>query len=147
MKKYELDIESFLPTKNMLSACKDRKKHITIPLFPSYVFVNLQNLMQYYEGLSIPGTLYFVRIGKQLARVNPSIINSIRSITGCDQDVDSSSQYFQPGKQILIKDGPLKGLAGEVIPLNGAKRVLIRVELLRRNLLVTLPNAYILCAV
>jgi transcription antitermination factor NusG len=38
-----LEINSYLPTIKTLRKWADRKKYVVMPLFPSYVFVNLEN--------------------------------------------------------------------------------------------------------
>ncbi|HVI48349.1 MAG TPA: UpxY family transcription antiterminator [Chitinophaga sp.] len=141
----ETDIGYFLPTTRELRIWKDRKKFIDTPLFPSYVFIYLQTMEEYYSVLTLDGVLYYVRSGKEVAKVSEDIINSIRLIMSeIDRgDIEISDRYFRPGRQVLIKDGALNGLAGEVVEVQGEQKILVRVNLLKTNILVTVPCEYV----
>jgi transcription antitermination factor NusG len=136
----ELKINSFLPQKKTLRIWHDRKKIIDCPLFPSYIFVHLSSLQQFYSGLDISGVLYYVRSGREVARVEDSVINNIKLAASVAQDIEVSFMQFQRGQQILISKGPLAGLACEVVELKNSQKILVRVDLLQRNLLLTLPE-------
>src|SRR4051812_19040982 len=74
----ELKIKSFLPTHKILRNWQDRRKYIEVPLFPSYVFVYLDDIRNYYVGMDMDGSLYYVRSGKEIARVDDATVNNIR---------------------------------------------------------------------
>jgi len=46
----------------------DRRKYVDEPLFPSYVFICLDSMQAYYEGLDAEGVPCYVKIGKEMAR-------------------------------------------------------------------------------
>jgi transcriptional antiterminator RfaH len=142
----EMNINSFLPTKKMLRTWHDRKKYIDEPLFPSYVFIYLDDTQTYYKGIDIEGVLYFVRSGKEIARINESIVHNIQLLVSKGDDIEVSTDHFQPGQQLCICEGPLTGLSCEMIQSKGTRKILVRVQLLQRNLLVALPNAYLMAA-
>src|SRR5262245_32176725 len=77
----EIRIQSFLPTKKTLRSWHDRKKYVDEPLFPSYIFIYLKELRNYYDGMDTDGALYFVRTGKDIARVNDTVVNNIRLVS------------------------------------------------------------------
>lgn len=136
----EMKIECFLPTRKILRAWHDRKKFVDEPLFPSYLFIHIRDMKTYYDGLNTEGVLNYVRSGKKIARVSESIIESIKLITSKDTDLEISDRHFQPGDHLVIKKGPLTGLACEVVKFNSKEKLLVRVDLLQRNILVTLPQ-------
>ncbi|MBO9732444.1 MAG: UpxY family transcription antiterminator [Chitinophaga sp.] len=137
----QANIVFFLPTLKTLRVYKDRKRNIDAPLFPSYIFIYVNDLDEYYRALSINGTLYYVRSGDKVAKVSETVIHNIRLLLaeGNDQDIEVSDAYFRPGKQVLIKDGIMTGLYGEIVEFKGTRKILIRITLMRRNILVTLP--------
>jgi transcriptional antiterminator RfaH len=139
-------IDSFLPTTKRLRTWHDRKKYVDEPLFPSYVFIYLKDMQSYYRGIEADGSLYYVRTGKEIARVNDSIVNSIRLLVDKSNDIEVSTTHFQPGQQLMIRQGPLTGLSCEMVQSNGDRKVLVRVLLLQRNLLVVLPPEYLMTA-
>jgi len=139
-----LSIASFLPTKKTLRTWHDRKKYIDEPLFPSYVFIYLNNIQEYYGGMDAEGYLYYVRAGKEIARVDQTIVNNIKLITDQVQEIEVSDSKFLPGKKLTIAEGPLTGLSCEVIQVKGKERLLVRVALLQRNLLLTVPAEHLM---
>ena len=134
----EMEVVNLLPLTKQLRIWHDRKKYIEEPLFPSYVFVYLSDVRGYYSALGAKGVQYFVRYGKEIARVQESIIQNIRIVVERGQDVEVTSCKFVPGQQLVIREGPLTGLAGEVVEYNCKQMLLVRVNLLQRNILVSM---------
>ena len=91
------------------------------------------------------GVLYYVRAGKDVAKVNEDIIHNISLITRemNDTDIEISDDYFLPGKQVMINDGVLCGLAGEIVEVRGEQKILVRMSMLLKNILVTIPLQYL----
>lgn len=142
----ENEIEYFLPTVKTLRTWHDRKKFIDLPLFPSYVFVYLKDTQQYYNAVNSDGFLCFVRSGKEMVRVGQQVINEIKVITDHGKDVEVSQEYFAPGQQLVIQKGPLTGLTCQVVEHNKKQKILVRIDLLQRSILATLPPACLVSA-
>lgn len=139
----ESKVECFFPTSKAVHQWHDRKKVMDTPLFPSYVFVNLKSLKEFYYGQHVTGAAYYVRFGKQFARVDQQIINQITLAAQHGEDLSVSAEAFQPGQVLLINKGPLCGLSCEVVKYKGAKRILVRVDLLQRNILIAFHPEYL----
>ncbi|HTI08482.1 MAG TPA: UpxY family transcription antiterminator [Puia sp.] len=140
----EMQINSFLPLTKKLRTWHDRKKYIDEPLFPSYVFIYLNSLQNYYEGIDAEGSLYYVRTGKEIARIQDSVVNNIKLVAEHAKDPEISETRFQPGHKLVISKGALTGLACEVIESNSKQKLLVRVDLLQRNILITLPAEHLM---
>ncbi|HEV9036187.1 MAG TPA: UpxY family transcription antiterminator [Puia sp.] len=140
----QLDIRSFLPITRKLRSWHDRKKYVYEPLFPSYVFVYLKDMQHYYYGMDTEGALYYVRTGKDIAKVNESIVDSIRLLTESGTGIEVSAGNIAPGQQLTIHQGPLTGVSGEVVQVRGSQKIVVRVHLLQRNLLAILPSDYLM---
>src|SRR6476620_11050344 len=97
-----LEIDSFLPPIKTLRTWHDRKKYLELPLFPSYVFVYLKNNHEYYNSLSADGVLFYVKTGKEIATISNSIIDNIQLIVNNSKEIEVSTEYLQPGKNLLI---------------------------------------------
>ena len=136
----EAGIAAFLPTIKSLRIWTDRQKYIDDPLFPSYVFVYLNDFDDHHKVKLIDGFLYYVTFGKELARINGKIISSIQLMLESQQQFEVSEDIFQPGDQVCISEGVLTGLSGEIIERNGEQKILVRVNLLRRNILMAMPE-------
>jgi transcriptional antiterminator RfaH len=139
-------INSYLPTRKVLRTWHDRKKYIEEPLFPSYVFVYLNDLQNFYEVLDVSGALNFVKAGKDIVRVNDTVVNNIRMVVDSRNEIEVSVDNFQPGQKLLITQGPLTGLSCEVIRHNGIQKIIVRVDLLQRSLTIKLPVDYVMAA-
>ena len=132
-------INYYLPVKKEVRRWRDRNKILDVPLFQSYVFVQLTSLKDYYEGLKINGVIQYVRVGKQIARVQEKVIKDIQLIVDHGEDLEVSCDHFRPGQMLMIREGALTGITCEVIQLSNKQRILVRLQLLQRSLLMTLP--------
>lgn len=137
----ENEIEYYLPTIKTVRKWHDRKKIIDVPIFPSYVFVNLKTPQHYYNAMNSDGFLYFVKSGKEIAKVKQDTINEIKVVLDHGKDVEVSHEHFAPGQQLIIQKGPLTGLNCQVVEHNNKQKILVRIELLQRSILATLPPA------
>jgi transcriptional antiterminator RfaH len=135
----EMKTAFYLPTKETLRMRHDRRKFVNVPMFPSYVFVHLKSLRDYYDGLSVQGALQYVRFGSEIARISDKVVDDLRLIVQNVKDIEVSTDRFQQGQQLFIKDGPLTGVCCEVVKLGYKEKILVRIELLQRNLLITMP--------
>lgn len=133
----ESKIGNFLPTTRALRIWNDRKKYITTPLFPSYLFVYLEDTANYFNCLSITGLLYFVRQGKEIATISEELINNIRLMVNAGEALEVSGDQFEAGRKVTFQQGPFIGLTCEVVEHNSKSKVLVRVNLLQRNILMS----------
>ena len=132
----QLGVCHFLPIIKTLRKWSDRKKYIDTPLFPSYIFVKLKDAQTYFNTLDIEGILYYVRNGKQIARISETIINNLRLIiSNAIAPVEVSAELIRPGTVLRIKEGPFIGFCCEVIEHRGRQKMLVRIELLKRNII------------
>jgi transcriptional antiterminator RfaH len=146
MRLIERSIESFLPTRKILRSWHDRKRYVDEPLFPSYIFIYLKDMQNYYEGIDAEGSLYYVRNGKKIAQVDDSVVNNIKLVSNQGKDIEVSDDRFQPGRKLVISKGALTGLSCEVVQFNSHRKLLVRVDLLNRNLLLTLQEDHLTLA-
>jgi len=140
----EKKIECFLPTRKVLKEWHDRKKYVDEPLFPSYIFIYLNDMQDYYEGMNMDGCLYYVRSGKEIATVPDEIVNNIRLVNNESHDIQVTSDQYGVGRQLVINKGVLTGLACEVVKVNNKEMLLVRVDLLSRSLLVSMHAEHLM---
>lgn len=139
-----LEIRAFLPTKKILRSWHDRKRYIDEPLFPSYVFAYLNDIRSYYAGMDADGALYYVKNGREIARVSDAVIGDIRLITSQEMEIAVSAEQFLPGRKLVIQEGPLTGLSCEIVQSKNSRKLLVRVDLLSRNLLLSVNEKQLL---
>jgi transcription antitermination factor NusG len=141
----KMNLSSYLPTVKKLRTWCDRKKYVDVPLFPSYVFVQIVNPQQYYKSLKIDGVLNYVRVGKRIAMVGDSIINDVRRVAINGNDVEISSERFLNGTTLVIQEGPFAGFKCESIEYRGKQKLLVRINDLRQNILLSVPAEILRC--
>ncbi|WP_367864457.1 UpxY family transcription antiterminator [Pedobacter sp. WC2423] len=131
-------IEFFFPTIKDVRQWNDRKKVISKPLFPSYIFVKIYDSADYFNCLEIDGVCYFVKFGKQLGRISQDEIDQLKIMVNYNGNIEISDECFQSGQKLQIEEGILAGLKGEMVKYNGKAKILIRTYILNRNILVDL---------
>lgn len=137
------NLKSFLPEMEVWSKRKDRKKKISIPLFPGYLFVEAS--LDNETKLAILKTSGVVRILgiKENAEPLPVPEEKIIAIQRImDKKVEMfSMQYPKAGEPARIMDGPFAGIEGTVIKSDLEKELfVISIDLLQRSVAIKLEG-------
>jgi transcriptional antiterminator RfaH len=140
------DIEFYWPTCQSLREWRSRRKLIELPLFPSYVFVHLKSMEDYYVGLKIEGTMFYVKSGKEVVVVDEKIINNLKRVVNNVEDIEVTTESFRPSQKVVIKEGPLCGMTCEVVQYQKKERILVRLNMLNRNVLIGIPENQLMTA-
>lgn len=106
-------IDTYLPTVKKLSQWKDRKKLIEFPLFPGYLFTNINiNSRDYYNTLKTRGAVGIISLVAGRPAPVPSVeIDSLRILVGSGQELDIYP-HLKEGTKVVVKRGLLKGAKG-----------------------------------
>ncbi len=137
-------LHAFLPKLEVWSKRKDRRKKITIPMFPGYLFVEVSTLTNEAK-LDVLKTFGVVRIlgksmGSEPIPVPDVKIDAIRRIVDSKVEVQQF-QYPKVGEPARIIDGPFKGLEGQVLRTDYEKELfVIEIELLQRSIAIKLEG-------
>jgi transcriptional antiterminator RfaH len=130
----EKGLISYLPVIKSLRQWSDRKKWIEVPLFKSYVFVNV-NKTDYYKAITTTGIIRFItNCGKPL-KVSDQEIDVIRKIADNYSQIEICRHKFSIGDRVLITKGSLKGTNGILVEFRGKHRVAIMIGSLGFSLL------------
>lgn len=140
----ELSIDAFLPLVNEKSKRVDRKAMIQKPLFPSYVFVNINSPMDFYKSLSVNGACLYIRFGTDYATVNDLEIKKIKILVGSSDlsEIETSAEHLKVGDIKKISYGSLSGLECEILNINNTNKIVIRINSLQQNIKATIPAYY-----
>ena len=137
------NLTSFLPEMEVWSKRKDRKKKISMPLFPGYLFVEAS--LDNETKLAILKTPGVVRILGKKENAEPIAvpddkISAIRRIV--DKKVEMiSMQYPKAGEPARILDGPFAGIEGTVVKSDLEKELfVISIELMQRSVAIKLEG-------
>ena len=137
------NLTSFLPEMEVWSKRKDRKKKISLPLFPGYLFVEAS--LDNETKLAILKTPGVVRIlgKKENAEPIPVPDDKIIAIQRImDKKVEMiSMQYPKAGEPARILDGPFAGIEGIVVKSDLEKELfVISIELMQRSVAIKLEG-------
>ncbi len=140
----EKSLEGFLPLVKTVRKWSDRKKIVHKPLFPSYVFVNINSSLEFHKALSVSGACAYIRFGREYAKVTESEINRIKFLVGSQDitDIETNSELPKVGETKTILCGALTGLECEVLNVNNANKIIVRINSLQQNITATLPSYY-----
>jgi len=134
-------IHAYLPLLRTLRQWSDRKKWVEEPLFRSYIFVYISE-KEYYEVLSAYGVVRFVTFEGKAVPVPQRQIDAIRYfLSEKTPESPSPDTEFIPGQPVEIARGPLRGLTGELISIQGRQKVRVQIEALGQFIYLTVSSS------
>ena len=128
-------IHAFLPKMEVWSRRKDRRKRIQVPLFPGYLFVNV-DLDPYItlEILDTPGVAYILGNNGKFTPIPENQIASIQKLLKNDVLI-KPYPYLKIGQRVRIVNGPLMGCEGILLKIKPNKqRLIVSIDLLKRSI-------------
>lgn len=128
----KMGIENFLPIQRELHVWSDRRKMIDRVLLPMMLFVRA-DLRQRDEVLSLASvSRYMVFSGQSTPAIIPDEqMERFRFMLDySDEAVNISPTSLSPGEKVCVIKGPLIGLKGELVTVNGKSKVAVRLDML-----------------
>jgi transcription antitermination factor NusG len=129
----------FLPLRKENRTWSDRKKIITVPLFPGYMFVRSdRSMLRRLLILQTGGVMGLVSFAGTAAIVSPKQIDDLQLLLA--EDVPFSLYPFlQVGKRVRIRGGCLHGVEGLLTQRDKGKLV-ISIESIQRSLAIEIQG-------
>lgn len=132
-------IGAFLPLYSSVRRWKDRRKRLELPLFPSYVFVQMTEGNRI-DILRLPGVVQFVCFQGKPAAIAPAEIEALRrGATG--SVVVQPHPYLKEGRKIRIVSGPMIGTEGIFVRRKHQTRLVISISLIQRSVAMEISEA------
>jgi transcription antitermination factor NusG len=133
-------IESYLPLRKTIRQWSDRKKLVEAPLFNSYVFVRVSE-KEYLKVLQTDGVTRFITFEGVAVAIPEVQINAIRAFLEEPEpiEVNDDPLKMEPGQNVIVTRGPMKGLMGILITVQGKNRVKVEIEAIGHTLMITIP--------
>jgi transcription antitermination factor NusG len=132
-------VKVFLPLLTEHHSWTDRQQSVTIPLFPGYVFVYIDQSQDSCRAvLRTVGLIRFVRLGGVIAAVSPKEIEDLQLLLQ-KKGLFSLHAFAQTGQRVRIRGGCLHGLEGILIQHEKDKLV-ISIESIQRSLSVEIQG-------
>jgi transcriptional antiterminator RfaH len=138
----ENGIESFLPLQKTYRIWSDRKKLVEKPLLSSYVFVKAvpkEFPVVYQTG----GIVKFISFEGLPVSIPQNQIDNLKLLVNSDAEIEVTGELFARGDNVEVISGSLVGLTGELIRIGGKKRVIVRIDKLEQNIIVTIPVTFL----
>ncbi|MBN2569867.1 MAG: UpxY family transcription antiterminator [Deltaproteobacteria bacterium] len=137
-------IQAFLPKIEVWSRRKDRKKRIMIPMFSSYLFVDVPHLKgeEQIRVLKTPGVVRILNNpdAGEPAPIPDRQIEAIQRLI-CSRVEIETCLYPTVGEKAMIIDGPFKGIEGIVKRTDYRKNIfVISIDLLMRSVSIKLEG-------
>jgi len=137
-----LGMEPWLPTVTERRRWSDRWREVVTPLFSGYLFV--RPAAEWHTVLRTPGVLTVVKSGGQPAVLSEKFVQELReAITRGGDAVRPlpEATEFVPGDEVVVQDGPLRGVRGTVREVRGARHLIIWVPVIGRGVAITIGAA------
>ncbi|MEA5127256.1 MAG: UpxY family transcription antiterminator [Proteiniphilum sp.] len=125
-----MGVENFLPVQEEIRQWSDRKKKMERILIPMMIFVRVDSREQR-NIITHPSILRYLTLrGEHTPAVIPTDqMDRFRfMLDNSDTAVSFSANDLQPGEKVRVIKGPLTGLEGELITMEGKSRIIIRIE-------------------
>ncbi len=122
----EKGIEAFLPLIKTLRQWKDRRKWVEVPLFNSYVFVNIE-YRDRFAALQTRGVVRIVAFGGTPATIPDWQIQQLRQVIEHPETLQAET-YLKAGDYVEVVSGPFRGIRGYLREIRGETRVAILID-------------------
>ena len=133
--------EVYLPILKERRKWSDRKKWVEFPLFRSYIFVRTEIKNSLFV-LQTMGVVKVVKFGGEVAVIQNDSIQAIKLMIEGGYKPEAID-YFVKGETVEVKNGPLKGLIGEVIRVDNNDRLVVRVDAIQHSISVQIDRGYL----
>ena len=130
-------VESYLPLQKVIRQRSDRRKELSIPMFPNYIFI-CSNEKERFRLLDIGGVQRYISFDGKPAQVSVEEIAHIKRLEDTRCEVET---HLVQGDQVLIIDGPFTGLKGRLFYKKGKERVGIHLNSINHSVSVELGTS------
>ena len=130
----------FLPEHTVLSRRRNRRKRISVPLFPGYLFVAPGgNEGWTRDVLVMRSVVRILSLDGCPLPVPEQDVESLRTLVNCGEFLESVS-CIRSGDRVRVDEGPLAGAEGVVLRKGRRKYLVVSVSLLHRSVSVMLDE-------
>lgn len=134
-------METFLPMYRAKHKWSDRFKEVNEPLFPGYVFCQLDPTNRL-PVLTVPGVVYLVGTGKKPVPIDENEISAIHQAVSSGLSTHPTA-FLEIGHKVRIEYGPLCGIEGILLGFKGHQRIVLSITLLQRSVAVEIDSEWV----
>jgi transcription termination/antitermination protein NusG len=114
-----------VPKKMMPIRRGGKKLQKLLPVFPGYVFIEsediLDELSAYWVIRRTPGFIRFLRESSSPSPLSDRDVALLRRFMSFGEYADTSKVTFDENDRIVVLEGPLRGLEGQIVKVNRRK--------------------------
>jgi transcription antitermination factor NusG len=132
---------SLVPRYKCRRRWSDRFQEIVLPLFPGYVFCQL-DVQERRPVITTPGVTSIVGSGNVPIPIEEAEIRAIQ--VAADSGMQSEPwPFLRIGQRVTVTSGPLSGLEGILVEL-GRRHLVLSISLLQRSIAVHVENSSVM---
>ena len=127
-----MGIESFVPVREEIHQWSQRKKKVMRVLIPQMIFIHATQ-KERMEALTLASiSHYMVLRGEHTPAVIPDrqMRQFMFMVDYSTETIEMFTSPLEPGQMIKVIKGPLSGMEGELIEIDGKSKVVVRLDLL-----------------
>ena len=135
------NIEAYCPIFKERRQWSDRKRWVEFPLFRSYVFAKIELKNSIYI-LQTMGVHHIIKFQGNISIIPDEIIQNIKSMIDGGFTVEQA-EYFVKGDEVIVVDGPLKGMDGIVVKIKNENKLVLKVAAIQQAIAVQIHPGYL----
>ena len=127
-----MGIESFVPVREEIHQWSQRKKKVMRVLIPQMIFIR-GTRKERMEALTLASiSHYMVLRGEHTPAVIPDrqMEQFMFMVDYSEETIEMFTSPLEPGQQVKVIKGPLSGMEGELMEIDGKSKVVVRLDLL-----------------
>jgi transcriptional antiterminator RfaH len=132
------DIACFYPKISVETIKNGKRTRKLEPLFPGYLFVNLEQTDPMWAKLrSTRGVIRVVAFANKPAAIPDNVIQHVKS----SLDTVSEQGGIKPGQSVQLNDGPFEGINAIFQSYDGEERAIVLISFMQKQQRVKVPVA------
>jgi transcription antitermination factor NusG len=133
---------TFVPAYRTRKVWSDRVVNTEMPLFPGYLFCQVDPNSYWMPILQTPGAKSFVSFGGVLAEVDRGEIDALKIAMRSGQPLQPWP-YLRTGQRVVVERGAFEGLEGILLRTKSEDRLILSVTLLQRSVAVEIERCWV----
>ena len=135
------NIEAYCPIFKEKRQWSDRKRWVEFPLFRSYVFakIELKNSLYILQAM---GVHHIIKFKGNISIIPDEIIQNIKNMIDGGFRLEQV-EYFVKGDEVIVVDGPLKGMEGIVVKIKNENKLVLKVAAIQQAIAVQIHPGYL----
>ena len=127
-----MGIRSFVPIREEIHQWSQRRKKVMVVLTPQLIFIHA-TVRERMEALTLPAiSRYMVLRGEHTPAVIPDrqMEQFMFMVDYSEETIEMFTSPLEPGQSVKVIKGPLAGMEGELLEIDGKSKVIVRLDLL-----------------